>query len=80
MDDRREQLSSLFQLYRAWFAFFDGLQVMEAVATARIRFLDGENRGSRERGGDDTSLSPHQKLSALCLTLLQRDWSGGDIK
>jgi len=31
-------------------------------------------------GGDAAELSPHQKLSSLCLTLLQRDWSEGDSK
>lgn len=61
-------------------------QVMEAVATARIRFLAAQSpaarSGSRRRSaeGDASYLSPHHKLSSLCFTLLQRDWGGGDLK
>lgn len=63
-------------------------QVMEAVATARVRFLAARSppsRGGRQGGGfmgggNSSPLSPHQKLSTLCLNLLQRDWSNGDMK
>lgn len=61
-------------------------QVMEAVATARVRCLAAQpdGRGAAARGGQRRGkmpeLSPHQKLSSLCLTLLQRDWSEGDLK
>lgn len=54
---------------------------MEAVATARARCLAAQPGGAGEdEGGDAAELSPHQKLSSLCLTLLQRDWSEGDSK
>lgn len=58
-------------------------QVMEAVATARMRFVEAQ--GGRQGGGfmgrgDNSPLTPHQRLSSLCLTLLQRDWSNGDMK
>ncbi|CBJ26655.1 conserved unknown protein [Ectocarpus siliculosus] len=62
------------------------VQVMEAVATARVRCLaaqpDGRGAAARggQRRGETPELSPHQKLSSLCLTLLQRDWSEGDLK
>eukprot|EP00904_Undaria_pinnatifida_P010786 jgi/Undpi1/6838/HiC_scaffold_21.g09314.m1 len=64
------------------------VQVMEAVATARVRFLAARSppsRGGRQGGGfmgggNSSPLSPHQKLSTLCLNLLQRDWSNGDMK
>ncbi|CAM9399323.1 unnamed protein product [Ectocarpus sp. 13 AM-2016] len=62
------------------------VQVMEAVATARVRCLAAQpaGRGAAARGGqrrgEAPELSPHQKLSSLCLTLLQRDWSEGDLK
>ncbi|CAM9123067.1 unnamed protein product [Ectocarpus sp. 12 AP-2014] len=62
------------------------VQVMEAVATARVRCLaaqpDGRGAAARggQRRGETPELSPHHKLSSLCLTLLQRDWSEGDLK
>ncbi|CAN0219224.1 unnamed protein product, partial [Pylaiella littoralis] len=63
------------------------IQVMEAVATARARCCSSAERsggvavgGGGREGGDKPELSPHQKLSSLCLTLLQRDWSEGDLK
>eukprot|EP00903_Cladosiphon_okamuranus_P011447 g10784.t1 len=55
------------------------IQVMEAVATARVRCLV-EQSGAAGEGREAGALSPHQKLSSLCLTLLQRDWSEGDLK
>eukprot|EP00752_Nemacystus_decipiens_P018674 g16742.t1 len=55
------------------------VQVMEAVATARARCL-AEQSGASGEEQEAGELSPHHKLSSLCLTLLQRDWSEGDLK
>lgn len=65
-------------------------KVMEAVATARVRFIAAEgsenspssssNRSSGHRRHNGGAISLHNKLSALCFTLLQRDWGEGDVK
>ncbi|CAM9211941.1 unnamed protein product [Discosporangium mesarthrocarpum] len=65
------------------------VRVLESIASARLKFLAAEaahlaggrhDQTTELTQGDSSEPTLHQKLSSLCLTLMQRDWGNGDPK